>query len=300
MPKICLLHIGTTKTGTTSLQHSLDLNRKILYAAGYEMLSNKLRKGNSDYLLALSQSKRNSDSDIENVYRKFISKSKSNIIITSEQFSTIGCIDKYFFKRTFDFISSCDLEIKVILYVRNQKNWILSDYIQDVKGGGTYSLEQFVKISLEKEPDKYDLYKLICSLRNLGVNLVVRPYLTDTLKKSDMAYSFYKNIPNFNSPLRKLVKRIKNKNSLRPSKSAIDEIIIFNKLFRSKFDEKIDANSKLQKAFKKVVFAISEIYESKEPLQLSKDLEKQIEVIYREGNNELFNEFENLKQILKI
>ena len=129
MPKICLLHIGTTKTGTTSLQHSLDLNRKILYAAGYEMLSNKLRNGNSDYLLALSQSKKNSYGDIENVYRKFISKSKANIIITSERFSTIGCLDKDFFKRTFDFISSCDLEIKVILYVRNQKNWILSDYI---------------------------------------------------------------------------------------------------------------------------------------------------------------------------
>ena len=134
----------------------------------------------------------------------------------------------------------------------------------------------------------------------MGANLVVKPYLTDTRKKSDMAYSFYKNIPNFNSSLRKLVKRIRRKNSLRPSKSAIDEIIIFNKLFRRKFDEKIDANSKLQKAFKQVVFAISEIYESQEPLQLSKDLEKQIEVIYREGNDELCNEFENLSQILKI
>ena len=57
MAKNCILHIGTTKTGTTTIQHSLDCNRKILNAAGYEMLPNKLRQGNSDYLLALSQSK---------------------------------------------------------------------------------------------------------------------------------------------------------------------------------------------------------------------------------------------------
>ena len=58
MSRICILHIGATKTGTTTIQHSLDCNRKILRAAGYKMLPNKLRKGNSDYLLALSHSKK--------------------------------------------------------------------------------------------------------------------------------------------------------------------------------------------------------------------------------------------------
>jgi len=57
MSRICILHIGATKTGTTTIQHSLDFNRKILKAAGYQMLPNKLRKGNSDYLLALSHNK---------------------------------------------------------------------------------------------------------------------------------------------------------------------------------------------------------------------------------------------------
>ena len=143
MSRICLLHIGTTKTGTTTIQHSLDSNRKVLKAAGYEMLPNKLRQGNSDYLLALSQSKNKSNQETQDIYSKFFTKNKSNIIITSEQFSVIGATDRDFFKKTFNFLFSFNFKVNVILFVRNQKEWILSDYIQNVKGGGIYSLEKY-------------------------------------------------------------------------------------------------------------------------------------------------------------
>ena len=297
MSRKCLLHIGTTKTGTTTIQHSLDCNRRILNAAGYKMLPNNLRQGNSDYLLALSQKKNSLNKDSENIYNNFLSKNRSNIIITSEQFSVNGAIDRDFFQRTFNFLSSFDLEVNVILFVRNQKEWILSDYIQDVKGGGVYSLEKYIQISLENEPEKYDLNKLVRSIKSSGSSLLIKPYLRDT-KKWNATNIFYQCIPNFERSLQKLVKKVKDKNTLRPSKSAINEIITFNKLYRSNFDKKIDFSINLKNSFRKVVDALSEIHESQEPLSLSQDLENQIEKVYRKGNNELCNEFKDLKRAL--
>ena len=205
MSRICVLHIGATKTGTTSIQHSLDCNRKILTAAGYQMLPNKHRKGNSDYLLALSHSKNKLNQETQDVYSKFFTKkNKSNIILTSEQFSVIGANDRDFFKRISNFLLSFDFKVYVILFVRNQKEWILSDYIQDVKGGGIYNLEKYIQISLENEPEKYDLYKLISNLKNSGVNLTINPYLRDIRKKWKAEMCFYNSLPYFQLPCKNL------------------------------------------------------------------------------------------------
>jgi len=297
MSRLCLLHIGTTKTGTTTIQHSLDLNRKILNAAGYKMLPNNLRQGNSDYLLALSHLKNKLNQETQDIYSEFFSNNKSNVIITSEQFSVHGAIDRNFFKRTFKFLSSFDFKVNVILFVRNQKEWILSDYIQDVKGGGIYSLEKYVQMSLQNEPEKYDLYKLISYLSNSGVNLTINPYLRG-IKKFNSVRDFYKSIPKFGRPLQKLVKRIKDQNTLRPSKRAIDEIIIFNKVYRSNIEKGISFSTNLKNSFRQVVNSLAEIHESQEPLQLSNDLERQIEMVYRNGNNKLCNEFKDLAKVL--
>ena len=54
-----------------------------------------------------------------------------------------------------NFLYSFNFKVNVILFVRNQKEWILSDYIQNVKGGGTYSLEKYLQISLQNESEKY-------------------------------------------------------------------------------------------------------------------------------------------------
>lgn len=299
MSRICILHIGATKTGTTTIQHSLDCNRKILKAAGYQMLPNKLRKGNSDYLLALSHSKNKLNQESQDVYSKFFTKkNKSNIILTSEQFSVIGANDRDFFKRIFNFLLNFDFKVYVILFVRNQKEWILSDYIQDVKGGGIYNLEKYIQISLENEPEKYDLYKLISNLKNSGVNLTINPYLRDIRKKWKAEMCFYDSLPYFKLPLQKLVKKIKDQNTLRPSRRAIDEIITFNRVYRSNFNKDIYLSESLKKSFIKVVNALSEIHASQEPLELSNHLKNQIEKVYRNGNNELCNEFKALKKVL--
>ena len=47
-----------------------------------------------------------------------------------------------------------------------------------------------------------------------------------------------------------------------------------------------------------VVNALAEIHASQEPLELSNDLQNQIEKVYSNGNNELCNEFKALKKVL--
>ena len=51
--RICYLHIGTTKTGTTAIQSTLDLNRGLLNKKNFFMVSNEIREGNSDYKLSI-------------------------------------------------------------------------------------------------------------------------------------------------------------------------------------------------------------------------------------------------------
>ena len=52
--RTCYLHIGTTKTGTTAIQSTLDLNRGLLNKKNFFMISNEIREGNSDYKLSIS------------------------------------------------------------------------------------------------------------------------------------------------------------------------------------------------------------------------------------------------------
>ena len=60
---------------------------------------------------------------------------------------------------------------------------------------------------------------------------------------------FYNSLPYFQIPLQKLVKKIKDQNTLRPSRRAIDEIITFNKVYRSNFNKDIDLSKSLKKSF---------------------------------------------------
>jgi len=78
----------------------------------------------------------------------------------------------------------------------------------------------------------------------------------------------------------------------------IDEIIIFNKVYRSNIEKGISFSTNLKNSFRQVVNSLAEIHESQEPLQLSNDLERQIEMVYRNGNNKLCNEFKDLAKVL--
>jgi hypothetical protein len=302
MKRLCILHIGTTKTGTTSIQNSLDLNRKILKAANYKMLSNKLREGNSDYLFAISQCKNiENKKQIENNYKELIEKEEKNILVTSEQFSALGMFNPEIFENTFNFFKNYEFDISVVLYLRNQKNWILSDYIQDVKGGGIHSLEDFLTGSLE-DPDKYDIYKLVKNVKSENIKLKIKPYKKDIYENWNILRDFYSLIPVKNLSLYKILNMntltVEDKNILRPSKQGIEDILKFNKNYRNFIQKQENYTNKLNDAFQKVLEALSDRHKESESLLIDNDISKRIENLYWDGNKKLIEEYPYLEKYL--
>ena len=302
MKRLCILHIGTTKTGTSTIQNSLDLNRKILKAANYKMLANKLREGNSDYLFATSQCKNlENKKQIENNYKELIEKEEKNIILTSEEFSALGMFNPEIFDNTFNFLKNYDFDITVVIYLRNQKNWILSDYIQDVKGGGIHSLNDFLRVSLE-EPDKYDLYKLVKNVKKENIKLKIKPYKKDIYANWNILRDFYSLIPVKKFSIYKVLNMntltAEDKNILRPSKKGIEDILKFNKNYRNILQKQENYTNQLNDAFQKVLEALSDRNKESEPLLFDKDTSKRLENIYWDGNKKLIEEYPYLEKYL--
>ncbi len=319
MERICYLHVGTTKTGTSTIQASLDKNRSILRVKGFQLLPNNIRKGNSDYTLALSQCKEENSflfnkslkmlgiSDLKNKlefneqteqkYSNFINKTNENIILTDEQFFSRSFKDEDCIQRTVEFLKSHNLNCKIIVYLRNQSSWILSDYIQNIKGGGILSLDQYVTKVLNNK-SSYDLEKFINILENTNLELIVRPYQRVLKKNWDIIKDFYKclSIPKTLNSER--FKKVKDKNIIRPSKKGIEDIIIFNKNYRNKFNDKLESLSELQRIMNNLSTQLASYSVNEEPLEINKKSLDLIKSRFEKGNNNLIRRYPILEKFL--
>ena len=319
MERICYLHVGTTKTGTSTIQQSLDSNRSKLRVKGFRLLRNKTRKGNSDYTLALSQYREENsnrftkslkmlgisdlnkklefDKNTEKAYSDFINKSKSNIILTDEEFFSRSFKDQNCIPRTVEFLESHSLKCKIIVYLRNQSSWILSDYIQNIRGGGILSLEQFIKNELN-ENSIYDLEKFINILESSKLDLIVRPYKRDFKKHWDITKDFYKCIAIPEIINSKNFKNVKDQNIIRPSKKGIEDIIIFNENYRNKFRDKLEKLSALQRIMNNLSAKLASYSINEDPLEINKKSLSLIKSRFKLGNDNLIIKYPILKGYL--
>ena len=319
MERNCYLHVGTTKTGTTTIQSSLDNNRSILKVKGFQLLPNNIRKGNSDYILALSQyreknayhfnkslkmlgvfdlkSKLEFDKNTEETYSNFISRTNKNIIITDEQFFSRSFKDKGCIQRTVKFLKSQNLNCKIIVYLRNQSSWILSDYIQNIKGGGILTLDQYIRKVLD-DNSSYDLEKFMNTLESTNLDLIVRPYKRVIKKNWDIVRDFYKSISLPKITNSKGFKSIKDKNIVRPSRKGIEDIIIFNKNYRHKFNDKLGSLRELQRIMNNLSTQLADYSINEEPLEINKKSLNLIKSRFELGNNNLISKYPILENYL--
>lgn len=319
MERICYLHVGTTKTGTSTIQASLDNNRSILRVKGFQLLRNSIRRGNSDYTLALSQyreenahcfnkslkmlgifdvkSKLEFDKNVEKTYSNFINKTNKNIILTDEQFFSRSFKDEDCIPRTIKFLRSHNLNCKIIVYLRNQSSWILSDYIQNIRGGGILSLDQYISKVLNNK-SSYDLEKFINILESTNLDLIVRPYKRVSKEKWDIINDFYKCISIPKIVGLKGFKKVQDKNIIRPSKKGIEDIIIFNENYRNKFKEKFESYSDLQRIMNNLADKLSIYSLNEEPLEIDKKSLSLIKSRYELSNHNLISKYPILKDYL--
>ena len=81
-------------------------------------------------------------------------------------------------------------DAKIILFVRNQKSWLISHYSQYIKPGGLPSLTDFIECQLTNpnlDAHYIDFPPLVAYIQEIFRKKQFRVYLTEDLKESPQA-----------------------------------------------------------------------------------------------------------------
>jgi len=173
MKKI-VLHIGTEKTATKSLQHFFCLNRLQLKKAGiWYPCSDHLDycHGNAHFPLPASlfnncpdfiprQKHFRPEVLFSQLVRDFESSNEEIALLSAEHFSS-RCTQKEQIKKISHYLEG--FHVHILVYVRPQDELIVSAYSTYLKNGGGEPLEKLVKENCFREEISYLNYRLMIS-----------------------------------------------------------------------------------------------------------------------------------------
>ncbi len=132
MKKKCFLHIGTPKTGTTSLQQFLHKNRESLCQLGYLYPFNVPSQANLAWILTNHPAKNDFKNNWNDLEDEINTKNLDNIIISSEFFISFTENEKLMIKIS-EKLGNYDT--KIIIYLKRQDLYIESNLGQVLKTG---------------------------------------------------------------------------------------------------------------------------------------------------------------------
>lgn len=216
----CILHIGTEKTGTTTLQHFLYANRKALTEKGFGVLTS-IGKGNNrrlvsygmsetrlndDYFTALGiatgEQKKEHDDEIETLFENELlelqKKDCHTILISSEHFHS-RCENEEEIQKIKDILIKYFNEIKVVCYLRPQVDMATSLYTTVLRSGSIASFEEFIENHCRVENAYYNYDLLLEKWSNIfgKHSIFPRIFELDKLKNKDLVSDFL-NFANLN------------------------------------------------------------------------------------------------------
>jgi hypothetical protein len=146
------VHIGTPKTGTTTLQRFLCKNEKNLLDLGYLYpqsgrpsyypiahynLAHAMRFQEKIYAKHAGRWE-DLSSQFSDLHREIEQKKPSNVIVSSESF---GKRSEYIEKLQEEFSR---YDVKILVYLREQKDFLTSYYIESIKQGSSKNFEDFL------------------------------------------------------------------------------------------------------------------------------------------------------------
>jgi hypothetical protein len=263
------IHIGTHKTGSTSIQHALKNIGKQSLDEGWRFIKNpKIMK-------CLSQSTKY-DKGLVSSYRDELDslvssvKSTKKIIVSSEHYSGIAT-DGY---QNSGIIASMlrdatsKYKVKIIIYLRRQDDFVESMYTQMIHQGGTLEFDCFLKGFDSLEALDYQRMLNDYSLSFGRENIIVRSYheasrrgllndfseiiVSDLLKKSTSERSN----PSYSSHALEIAKKCnqhldtKQQSRLRRAlqrvmiKNNLDDFLFFSNEDRLQFQEKYNNSNR--------------------------------------------------------
>jgi len=207
-----ILHIGTEKTGTTSIQKSLYQNRNILMQHGYYFVQTPGKTNNRALVAYCMRDDRYDDflknNKIDNVEKKIEWKSrfyeffKDEILNIPKNIHTVIITSEHFHSRTIytdELLSLRNIlenffdNIKIIIYLRRQVDTAISLYSTALKAGFDYELESSVINGCKPSNPYYNYYELLEKWNKVFSNVEYNVRLFDKKEfyNGDLIKDFY-------------------------------------------------------------------------------------------------------------
>ncbi len=199
-----LFHAGTTKTGTTSLQHFLRNNREVLQSKGYIFPSflgadnhTKLAAYglDTDAIAPVKMDLKLTEPEVIEAFRKELDiEFKKNIrpgkkyVLTNEHCSAhLHTTEEI--TRLYDLLRSTGHTIKVIIYFREPSEYLASSYSTLLKMGATHGMECPTGRALDRKYNYFNICKRWAKVFGRE-NLIARIYARDALVGGDIRKDF--------------------------------------------------------------------------------------------------------------
>lgn len=184
MQRKLYLHIGTHKTGSTSIQHFLKDNQDLLIKNNYyypmeggyylppeasqSLLAHAVLEKRPNYIGNVLLDK---VSFVKELKEHISNNNCENVVISSEHFSHATTVEEI--RNIIEIFSSLFSRIKIIIYLRRQDLRSESSYIQNVKTGNTVTtFDEFIQTK------NWDYHEMLSLWANVigDENIVVRPF----------------------------------------------------------------------------------------------------------------------------
>lgn len=187
----CFLHIGTHKTGTSSIQRSLSQVPSLLSKANFYFPdSGKWTADSGHHGLATAADSNEYKALVDSMILE-IARVPHHIILSSEEFTHMLWRNTQGFQRLVDRIRTVADRVTVILYLRRQPDFIESNYLERLKsrfrlGFSTYAFARIHEDLAEFPLDYRRLVNVLDRVSNIDVD--VRSY--DGIRRSGVLPDF--------------------------------------------------------------------------------------------------------------
>src|ERR1051325_10689548 len=181
--RICYIHVGPHKTGTTSIQWFLQENRAELLEDGYFVPESETKRGAHHALaegLAGLDVGAHRESLVARSIRAIAETPARTIIISSEALE--GLFGSRQNTQTFcNRIHELNLQPKLILFPRNQPQWINSSYSSSVKSFRRSDSFESGALRFAQSPNaRFSRWIELAEVH--GAELIARPFNKETLR----------------------------------------------------------------------------------------------------------------------
>jgi hypothetical protein len=177
--RCCYLHIGTHKTGTSTIQHALALQSDRVAEAGFIFPhTGRLTSDSGQHELAQQTNSPEQSARVESLLAE-IAAVPHHVILSSEEFSHMLWVNPSGLQHLIDRLSTVVERVVVVLYLRRQADYIESNYPQRLRSRFCLDFSTYVHTRMQHDLAEFTLNyaKLTAKLDDLrGIEMVVRSY----------------------------------------------------------------------------------------------------------------------------